>query len=69
MKGVEALNIMQSALKQGKSEAILLGDADDAFNSVNRNVVFRGTKMIFLSLSTYARRYSSPGRFFATGST
>ena len=56
---------MRRLYEQDDSEAILLIDAANAFNAVNRNVFLHDVKVICPPLSTYVQNcYQAPARLF-----
>ena len=65
-----AVHAMRTVFQQEDSEAVLLVDAANAFNSVNRNAFLHNIRIICPSLSTFVYNcYSSPTRLFVIGGT
>ena len=65
-----AVHAMRTVFQQEDSEAVLLVDAANAFNSVNKNAFLHNIRIICPSLSTFVYNcYSSPTRLFVIGGT
>ena len=65
-----AVHAMRKLFEQDETEAVLLIDAANAFNAVNRNVFLHNIKVICPSLSTFVQNcYQSPTRLFISGGT
>ena len=61
---------MHEIFKEQDTEAVLLIDATNAFNTVNRNVLLHNVKVICPAISTYVSNcYSLPSRLFVIGGT
>ena len=61
---------MHEMYKEEHTEAVLLVDAANPFNSVTRKVFLHNIKVVFLSLSTYVQTcYTLPSRLFIIGET
>ena len=59
---------MHEIFKEQDTEAVLLINATNAFNTVNRNVLLYNIKMISPAISTYVSNcYSLPSRLFVIG--
>jgi hypothetical protein len=67
--GSEALvHAMESIFHEENTEVVLLVDATNAFNSVNRNVFLHNIKIICPSISTFVQNcYAKPSRLFVIG--
>ena len=62
-----AIHAMHSIFKEEETEAVLLIDAANAFNSINRQVFLHNISIIYPSISTYvANCYRIPSRLFVT---
>ena len=65
-----AVHAMRRLFEHDESEAVLLIDAANAFNAVNRNVFLHNIKVICPPLSTFVQNcYQSPSRLFVFGGT
>ena len=63
-----AVHAMSSIFQEEDTDAILLVDAENAFNSLNRNVLLHNIQYICPPVSTYVRNcYKIPSRLFITG--
>ncbi|XP_066936770.1 uncharacterized protein [Clytia hemisphaerica] len=63
-----AVHAMRTLFEEDESEAVLLIDAANAFNAVNRNVFLHNVKIICPPLSTFVQNcYQSPARLFVFG--
>ena len=63
-----AVHAMRRMFEQDETEAVLLVDAANAFNSVNREVFLHNIKIICPSLATFVQNcYQSPTRLFIFG--
>jgi hypothetical protein len=63
-----AIHAMTQMFNDDESDGLLLVDADNAFNRVNRAVSLWNMQFLCPSLSTYARNcYQTPSRLFVTG--
>ena len=69
--GIEAaIHAMRSAFAQDDTEAVLLADASNAFNRINRNVCIRNIQHLCPEFSTtIVNTYRSPSRLFVGGET
>ena len=65
-----AIQAMQTISEDEKTEAVLLVDAANAFNSVNRQVFLHNICITCLPIATYVRNcYTLPSRLFIIGRT
>ena len=63
-----AVHAIHRIFDQEVSEAVLLVDASNAFNSVNRKVFLHNVKVICPSISTFVENcYQAPSRLFVIG--
>ena len=63
-----AIHAMHSIFKEEETEAVLLVDAANAFNSINRQVFLHNISIICPSISTYVTNcYRIPSRLFVIG--
>ena len=63
-----AVHAMHEIFKEQDTEAVLLIDATNAFNTVNRNVLLHNVKVICPAISTYVNNcYCVPSRLFVIG--
>ena len=63
-----AVHAIHRIFDQEESEAVLLVDASNAFNSVNRKVFLHNVKVICPSISTFVENcYQAPSRLFVIG--
>ena len=63
-----AIHAMHTIFEDEKTEAVLLVDADNAFNSVNRQVFLHNICIICPRIDTYVRNcYILPSRLFIVG--
>ena len=69
--GVEAaIHAMQQAFDQDETEAVLMADATNAFNQLNRNVCLRNMRYVCPSLATIViNTYRHPAKLFVGGTT
>ena len=69
--GCEALiHAMKAIFEEEETEAVLLVDASNAFNTVNRNVFLHNIKVICPPLATFVHNcYALPSRLFVIGGT
>ena len=59
---------MHTIFEEERTEAVLLIDASNAFNSVNRNVFLHNVTVVCPAISTDVRNcYSIPSRLFVIG--
>ena len=67
--GVEAaIRAMYDIYNDEHSEAVLLVDAENAFNSINRNVMIHNISVVCPAISTYVSNcYQSAARLFVIG--
>ena len=65
-----AIHALRHIYEQEECEAVMLIDASNAFNSVNRNVFLHNVKIICPSIATFTTNcYSSSSRLFVVGGT
>lgn len=63
-----AIHAMNTIFEEENTEAALLVDADNAFNSINREVFLHNISILCPSISTYVRNcYLIPSRLFVIG--
>ena len=63
-----AIHAMHSIFESEETEAVLLLDASNAFNSINRNAFLHNVKVICPSISTYVQNcYNDSSRLFVVG--
>ena len=63
-----AVHAMRNIYDEEETDGILLIDASNAFNSLNRKVLLNNIRYICPSLSTYVRNcYGKPSRLFIAG--
>ena len=63
-----AVHAMHEIFEEENMEAVLLVDASNAFNSVNRNVFLHNVSIICPAIATYVQNcYSLPSRLFVIG--
>ena len=63
-----AVHAMHDIFEEENTEAVLLVDASNAFNSVNRNVFLHNVSIICPAIATYVQNcYSLPSRLFVIG--
>ena len=63
-----AIRAMYDICNDEHSEAVLLVDAENAFNSINRNVMINDTSVVCPAISTYLSNcYQSAARLFVIG--
>ena len=63
-----AIHAMEEIFKEDETDGLLLVDATNAFNSINRNALLHNIQYICPALSTYVRNcYNVPSRLFITG--
>ena len=63
-----AIRAMYDICNDEHSEAVLLVDAENAFNSINRNVMIHDTFVVCPAISTYLSNcYQSAARLFVIG--
>ena len=63
-----AVHAIHRIFDQDESEAVLLIDASNTFNSVNRNVFLHNVKVICPSISKFVENcYQAPSRLFVVG--
>ena len=63
-----AIHAMHHIFKNNESEAVLLIDAENAFNSINRKAMIHNISMICPIIATFIRTcYNTPARFFIIG--
>ena len=67
--GIEAaFHSVNSIYNDGNNDAVLLVDASNAFNSLNREVLFRNISYICPAISVFVKNCcNSPSRLFITG--
>ena len=66
--GEAAIHAMHSILKADDTDAVLLTDASNAFNSLNRAAVLYNSRILCSSISTYAMNtYREPARLIDIG--
>ena len=64
-----AVHVIQNIFQAPETEAVLLADANNAFNLLNRKAVLHNIDIIFPSLAqTLINTYRAPVRLFITGS-
>ena len=63
-----AIHAMHDIFADNDTEAVLLIDAENAFNSINRKVMLHNISVLCPIISIYITNcYSSPARLFITG--
>ena len=63
-----AIHAMHSIFEEENTEAVLLIDAANAFNSINRNVFLHNVSVVCPAIATYVRNsYTLPSRLFVIG--
>ena len=63
--GEAAIHVMHSIFEADDTDAVLLIDASNAFNSLNRAAALHNTRILCPSISTYAiNTYREPARLF-----
>ena len=63
-----AIHVMHDVFNDDNTEGILLIDAENAFNSINRKVMLHNLKLICPVIATYISNcYMCPARFFNVG--
>ena len=63
-----AIHVIRSIFSQEETEAVLLVDAANAFNCINREAFIHNTKIICPSLATFVENcYNHPSRLFILG--
>ena len=63
-----AVHALSSIFSEDDSDAILLVDADNAFNRINRNVILHNIRIICPIIATYViNSYSREARLFISG--
>ena len=63
-----AIRAMYDIYNDEHSEAVLLVDAENAFNSINRNVMIHNISVVCPTISTYVSNcYQSAARLFVIG--
>ena len=69
--GCEAtIHSLRTIFQQEETEAVMLIDASNAFNSINRKAFLHNVKVICPSIATFTNNcYSSPARLFVVGDT
>ena len=66
--GEAAIHAMHSIFEADDTDAVLLIDASNAFNSLNRAAALHNTRILCPSISTYAiNTYREPARLFVIG--
>ena len=65
-----AIHSLRTIFQQEETEAVILIDASNAFNSINRKAFFHNVKVICPSIATFTNNcYSSPARLFVVRGT
>ena len=65
-----AIHSLRTIFQQEETEAVMVIDAFNAFNSINRKAFLHNVKVICPSIATFTNNcYSSPARLFVVGST
>ena len=65
-----AIHSLRTIFQQEETEAVMLIDASNAFNSINRKAFLHNVKVICPSIATFTNNcYSSPARLFVVGGT
>ena len=65
-----AIHSLRRIFEEEDSEAVMLIDASNAFNSINRKAFLHNIKIVCPSLATFTTNcYSSPSRLFVIGGT
>ena len=65
-----AIHALRHIYEQGECEAVMLIDASNAFNSVNRKAFLHNVKVICPSIATFTTNcYSSSSQLFVVGGT
>ena len=65
-----AIHAMENIFKEESTEAVLLVDATNAFNSINRKVFLHNISILCPAISTFVTNcYTSPARLFVIGGT
>ena len=69
IEGIEAtIHAMQEVYNKNESEAFLLVDATNAFNSLNRQVALRNVKILCPNIAQYiANTFKQPSRLYIAG--
>ena len=63
-----AIHAMQELFEHDNSDAVLLIDASNAFNSLNRAAALHNIRILCPSIATYAiNTYREPARLFIVG--
>ncbi|XP_066926215.1 uncharacterized protein [Clytia hemisphaerica] len=63
-----AIHALREIFRQDDTEAVMLVDASNAFNAVNRNAFLHNVNVICPSIATFTTNcYSSPSRLFVIG--
>ena len=65
-----AIHALRKIFEQEETEAVMLVDASNAFNSINRKAFLHNVRIICPSIATFTINcYSSPSRLFVVGGT
>ena len=65
-----AIHAMEKIFKEESTEAVLLVDAANAFNSINRKVFLHNISVLCPAISTFVTYcYTTPARLFVIGGT
>ena len=62
-----AVRAMKEIQELDKTEAILLVDSENAFNTINRQATLRNIKVLCPGISTVLNNTHKPTRLFVTG--
>ena len=63
-----AIHAIRAIFEQEDTEAVMLVDASNAFNSINRKAFLHNAKVICPSIATFTENcYSTPSRLFVIG--
>ena len=66
----EAIHAMEKIFKEESTEAVLLVDAENAFDSINRKVFLHNISILCPAISTFVTNcYAIPARLFVIGSS